>query len=274
MKALRFLPIVVLTLSGASAADQPLQAPSWLTPFLHEHDQILATPDHLHSSYDASEPSMVVVGHYETVLRQAGVKYNEGPDVNGGAIFRVSQNRTSCSVRIQGRTSNAGAHVDVECVLNPTAQAGPVAALDSPAPPTHSENRSAGTKQPVDLLQHTIRFSVLAKGFIPADPTANRFEALLTLNCSYQNISERDVRAFTGIVVFEDLFGREIFNTRLTVSDPIPVGQAATWNGTIHYNQFIEAQKRFLGTALENMKVVWVPASIIFSDGTQIGETR
>jgi hypothetical protein len=53
---------------------------------------------------------------------------------------------------------------------------------------------------------------------------------------------------------------------------PIKAGQQATWNGTVNYNQFVEAQQRFRAAELRDMKVVWVPASIIFADGTRIGE--
>jgi hypothetical protein len=46
----------------------------------------------------------------------------------------------------------------------------------------------------------------------------------------------------------------------------------AMWNGTVHYNQFMDAHQRFRENELQDMRVVWEPASIIFSDGTRIGE--
>lgn len=275
MKAARALLFILVTVCRTSASDQPLQSPSWLTPFAHEHENlIVAVADHLRISYDAG-PFLAVVGHYETVLRRAtelGVMYREGTDGVGGALFRASQNRTACSVEI--RQASAGAHVEVDCVISPEIQTGPVTASDAAATLKHPDKGSSGTPPPAVALERTIRLSVLRKGFIPSDAAAGRYEALFTLNCAYQNTSGRDVRAFTGTVLFEDLFGREIFKSRITISDAIASGQAATWSGTAHYNQFIESHKRFLATPLENMKVVWVPASIIFSDGTQIGEPR
>jgi hypothetical protein len=272
VNALRLFSLFLVVLSGASGGDQPLQLPAWLTPFPHGNDdQTAAASGHLHTSYDAGASFGVVVGHYEDVLRSAahaGVTYREGGDANG-ATFRASQNQTSCSVQI-----NTEAHVDVDCVVNPTVQAASATAPDASATSARPVNRSAGPRSPADLLQRTIRFSVLGKGFIPSDASARRFQALLTLNCSYQNTSETDVRAFTGTVLFQDLFGREIFKVRVTISDSIPSGQAAAWNGTVDYNQFIESHRHFLETRLEDMKVVWLPSSIIFSDGTQIGEPR
>jgi hypothetical protein len=82
MRAFRFLAAVLLTLSSVATADEPLQLPSWLTPFPHKDgNQIVDAPDHLHISYEVGASSLIVVGHYETVLRQAGVKYSEGPDI-------------------------------------------------------------------------------------------------------------------------------------------------------------------------------------------------
>jgi len=123
-----------------------------------------------------------------------------------------------------------------------------------------------------DELRKIITFAVMEKGFIPVDSQSRRYQALLTLKCSYQNSSERDIRAFTGTVIFQDLFGKEIYRASVTIPDPIKAGQQATWNGTVNYNQFVEAQQRFRAADLRNMQVVWVPASIIFADGTRIGE--
>ena len=271
-KAFRLLPLAFLILTHARAVDQPLQFPSWLTPFPHEHDdQSASGADRLHTGYDAGT-LLGVIGHYETVLHRAaevGVTYREDGDGSGGAIFRASQNRTSCTVQI--RQAATQAHVEVDCVLKPETKSVRVAAPEGPAPLTSATTRSA-PPLPADALQKTIRLTVSSKGFVPADTSVNRYEALLTFGCSYQNISQRDVRAFTGAVIFQDLFGREIYKVRVTISDPIPAGQVAMWGGTVHYNQFMESQQRFRGTELQNMKVVWLPTSIIFSDGTQIGE--
>jgi hypothetical protein len=135
-----------------------------------------------------------------------------------------------------------------------------------------AEESRASPNQPAPPheLAKAIMFAVLEKGFIPADPDSGRYKALVTLKCAYQNVSPKDVRAFTGTLVFQDLFGREIFKVTITISDPVRAGQQAAWSGTVSYNQFVEAQQRFRAAELRDMKVVWAPASIIFSDGTKI----
>jgi hypothetical protein len=139
--------------------------------------------------------------------------------------------------------------------------------------PVTDVSPSKGSQQAFsDELRKIITFAVMEKALIPADPQSRRYQALLTLKCSYQNASERDIRAFTGTVIFQDLFGKEIYRASVTISDPIKAGQQATWNGTVNYNQFVEAQQRFRAAELRDMQVVWVLASIIFADGTRIGE--
>jgi hypothetical protein len=121
-------------------------------------------------------------------------------------------------------------------------------------------------------LRRKLTLNVVEKGFIPADPSAQRYEAFITFKCSYENVSEKDIRAFTGTIVFQDLFGKEIAKVGVTISNPIRSGQQAVWNGTMKYSQFVESHQRLLGARLGDLTVVWVPAAIMFSDGTRLGE--
>jgi hypothetical protein len=139
-----------------------------------------------------------------------------------------------------------------------------IAAAPEPLPAT------GGTGKPLDdVLRKALALSVIEKGFIPSDPQSRRYQDLLTFTCSYENTSDKDIRAHTGTVIFQDLFGKEIYRATITISDPIAVGRRATWKGSARYNQFTEAHQRFRATELRDMKVVWAPASIIFADGTR-----
>jgi hypothetical protein len=88
----------------------------------------------------------------------------------------------------------------------------------------------------------------------------------------YKNGAAKPVRAFTGQVRFTDLFGKPIYESSLTISDEIAAGAEAKWVGQIEYNQFIDAQRDLYVTPLENMKVEWLPNSILYSDGTSVGK--
>jgi hypothetical protein len=123
-------------------------------------------------------------------------------------------------------------------------------------------------------LRRALTLTVYDKGFLPSNPLGGSYRDNLIINCVYENASPKDIRAFKGSVIFQDLFGAEIYRANLTISDPISAGAKTQWNGSIEYNQFVPAQKQFRNAELKDMKVIWMPASIIFSDGSRIGETE
>jgi hypothetical protein len=121
-------------------------------------------------------------------------------------------------------------------------------------------------------LRKALTLTVYERGFLPSNPFGGRYQDYLTIRCAYENSSSKDIRASKGSVIFQDLFGADIYRANLTISDPISAGAKAKWEGTIEYNQFVAAQKQFRNSELKDMKVVWMPASVIFADGTRIGE--
>lgn len=120
-------------------------------------------------------------------------------------------------------------------------------------------------------LRNAISLTVFDKGFQPSNPMGGSFQDYITLKCVYENKSDKDIRAFRGRVQFTDLFGKEIFMTNLTISDPIKAGEKATWSGSIKYNQFLANQQELRNAEMANMKIVWLPDSVLFADGTSLG---
>lgn len=123
-------------------------------------------------------------------------------------------------------------------------------------------------------LRKAITLTIFEKSFRPSDAINGRFEDFIIIQAAYENTSGNDIRAFRGAVQFTDLFGEEIYTTNLTISDPIAAGAKATWSGQIRYNQFMADQQNLRNADLEDMNIVWRPASIIFADGTTIGEQQ
>jgi hypothetical protein len=120
-------------------------------------------------------------------------------------------------------------------------------------------------------LRKSINLTVYDKGFIPSNPMGGRYGDQLTIKCAYQNSSTKDIRAFRGKVQFTDLFGSDIFTTELTISDPVAAGEKGNWDGVIEYNQFRRPHQQLRNTELKDMKVIWIPESVIFADGSKIG---
>lgn len=147
---------------------------------------------------------------------------------------------------------------------------------DAKAKQAESERLAAEAKAKEDALAEELRKAitlvVFDKGFIPSDIYNSRYEDYITVKCAYENRAGKDVRAFTGGVRFADLFEKEITTISLTIDDPIKAGEKATWNGTIKYNQFVDSHQTLRNAELKNLRITWIPKSIIFADGTQIGE--
>jgi hypothetical protein len=116
-------------------------------------------------------------------------------------------------------------------------------------------------------LRKAINLAVVSKGFQSAD-----YQEFITIRVAYENTSGKEIRAFRGKIQFTDLFGKEIYESGLTISEPVKAGEKQIWNGSINYNQFIDEQKALRFSDLSNLKVVWKPAAILFSDGSKIGE--
>lgn len=118
-------------------------------------------------------------------------------------------------------------------------------------------------------LRRALNLTVFNKSFAEAN-----YQQYITIKCAYENTSPKDIRAFTGSVRFTDLFGKPIYESSLTISIPIKAGARATWDGSIPYNQFVHEQVNFRNTELKDMHILWLPKSVLFADGTQLGETE
>lgn len=121
-------------------------------------------------------------------------------------------------------------------------------------------------------LRKTVNLSVYDKSYRPADPEAGSYQDYVVIKCAYENTSGKDIRAFRGKLRFADLFGSEIYQSGLTISDPIKAGAKATWIGSIKYNRFIDEDVKLRNTDLKDMRVEWLPLSVIFADGSKIGQ--
>jgi hypothetical protein len=146
---------------------------------------------------------------------------------------------------------------------------------DAKAKEKETERLAAEAKAKEDAiaaeLRKVITLTVYEKGFRPSNYRESSYRDLITIKLAYQNTPDKDVRAFTGQLKFTDLFDVEIYSSRITIENPIKAGDKATWTGSIEYNQFNDAEQRLAAAQLSNMKVVWLPQSIIFADGSKIG---
>src|SRR5207237_665397 len=110
--------------------------------------------------------------------------------------------------------------------------------------------------------------AVTSLRLVPSDYHASRYRDEFHIRLALQNKSDRDLRGIKGTVRFKDMFGTEINSIGLSYDDGIPAGKAATYAGTMKYNQFMDEDTRRASKSLDELKVEWIPDTYLFEDGT------
>jgi hypothetical protein len=132
------------------------------------------------------------------------------------------------------------------------------------------EKAKAEADQRRKALLDALIITVYDKGFQASDYTEGVYDDYITIELAYENHTTKDIRGFKGIVVFNDLFGDEIEKLQLKEDRIVKAGQTLKVAKTIDYNQFKDDDKKLRSTTLENMKIEWVPDTIMFTDGTSL----
>lgn len=114
-------------------------------------------------------------------------------------------------------------------------------------------------------LGQTLIVAMYDKGFEKYD-----YQEYLTYSFAFENKSEKDIRAFKGSISIRDLFDTEIKSISLTIDDPILSGKTFKGTYTTDYNQFIDEDTRLKNKDMNDLKIIWTPEKIIFSDGTTL----
>lgn len=127
------------------------------------------------------------------------------------------------------------------------------------------ERARAAAEKHREVLYGALAVTLYEKGFYSGD-----FQDYVTLRLMYENRSGKDMRAFRGTLQFNDLFGEEVQKAELKEDKILKAGETRRVDRSLPYNRFIEADRKLRSTALENLKVVWLPTTILFTDGTSL----
>ncbi len=109
----------------------------------------------------------------------------------------------------------------------------------------------------------TILIGLVSKTFLDGIQDQIQFEFRFTSRL------DNPVRAFTGVVVLQDLFERDIMRVTLTVEEPLRPGGTVTWEGGIRYNQFTGSHQRLRSIAPSDLVTKFELETVIFQDGTR-----
>ncbi len=120
-------------------------------------------------------------------------------------------------------------------------------------------------------LSKDIMVSPFKKSFRKANFEEGTYQDKILISFVFVNKSTKDIRAFKGTVIFNDLFGKKLKETNLSYEDGIKAGQKKNWVGELPYNDFLPGQRTFRDATLDNIKFEWQPQVIIFTDESKIG---
>ncbi|WP_058557171.1 hypothetical protein [Thiohalocapsa sp. ML1] len=109
--------------------------------------------------------------------------------------------------------------------------------------------------------------SLRAKEFREANYTAGVQEAVM-FRVAFLNKTDKDIRAFDGVLGFTDLLDNEVLSAKLSINDPVAAHGELVWDGELNYNQFIDSHQRLRNAAFENLKVWFKPRKILYSNGS------
>lgn len=123
-----------------------------------------------------------------------------------------------------------------------------------------------------EMLKSSIAVKLLAKRLIAKNYKESRYNDRIQFEFQYENKTEKEIRAFTGVTVFMDVFERPFLRINLTVDDRIPPGKKTVDKDRgIDLNEFRSEHNQLASKEIENIRFRFEPRSILFSDGTQLG---
>ena len=144
----------------------------------------------------------------------------------------------------------------------------PGAAVKPLAVPAAPSPRDQGR----EALQAAVGVRLVDKTYVPSGAQAGRYEDFVVLEFEYANKAGKDIRAFTGTVVFKDIFERPFLRMNLTVDQPVIAGHSIRdKNKSLKTNQFSYEDNKLINTELENLRVGFKVESVLFADGTKMG---
>lgn len=126
----------------------------------------------------------------------------------------------------------------------------------------------------VSALRHALTIALVDKGYRPADYENFEYESYITLQLAMHNNGTKTIRAVNGSLDFENPLGDSIYSTSFEDTDNIAPGKTIEWDGSTKYNQFDDSLTRFRDASLHDMKLVWEPKEILYTDGSRLEVTE
>lgn len=124
-------------------------------------------------------------------------------------------------------------------------------------------------KQKYEKLRGIIAIEIVEKTFSPSDFMKGIYDDNILIKFKFTNNSDKNIKGFQGEVRFLDMFNNEISSNPLKYQEGVKSGETKEYLASKSYNQFMNDDKQLKNTELSNIKIEWLPNTIIYEDGTK-----
>jgi hypothetical protein len=114
-------------------------------------------------------------------------------------------------------------------------------------------------------LKNALTVTIFDKGYSEYD-----YQEYITYKFAFENKTDKEITAFTGQIMFTDLFDKEIKSLNLTYDDGVAASSIKNYSATTDYNQFMNEDQLLKSKNLKQIKLVWKPEKILFADGSTL----
>lgn len=125
------------------------------------------------------------------------------------------------------------------------------------------------TSPPKPKKPEPIGVSLVKKGFRSSNWQRGIYGDAITFTVSFKNVTDKDIRAFDGVLTFSDLLDNTILSSHLAINDPVGAGATMQWDGQMEYNQFMGSHKRLRSEDQANLKITFAARKVLFTDGSE-----
>lgn len=133
--------------------------------------------------------------------------------------------------------------------------------------PTQLEQKQAAPPAIKPKAPPPLSVSLEKKGFQEANYRTGLDDAI-TFSITFRNLTDGDIRAFDGNLIFTDLLDNIILSANVAINDLIKMNSNLEWTGQINYNKFMDKHRRLRSEDLQNIKIQFNTKKILFTDGT------
>lgn len=135
-------------------------------------------------------------------------------------------------------------------------------------PSSKEPNSTQKTPPPKPKEAPPLSVALVKKGFRGSNYQAGVYGDAITFEVSFTNLTGKDIRAFDGVLSFNDLLDNRVLSASLAINDPVKADSALGWTGQLDYNQFMDSHQRMRSEDQANLKATFTARKVLFADGT------